>query len=181
MCSIAFCNFSISPERSDFRYYERILKPLHIFVNIYISFSSWSAFCRQLCVRRKARAFISHLDLRQKYQFQIRGWYVYYGWFYIAGLVLWRCLCKSAHCHHRAQCCCSPFWSFAPCLWAQTVRGPWHWRSPALTPSVQLWLSMLTVTWWHSRQCTTRSNRQACRQACTLHTRAHINRIYKLR
>lgn len=40
MCSIAFCNFSISPERSDFRYYEMILKPLHIFVNIYISFSS---------------------------------------------------------------------------------------------------------------------------------------------
>lgn len=92
------------------------------------------------------------------------------GVWFISAFVLWRHDSKSNHCLYHAKCLCSPFWSFAPCLWAQTARGPWHLRSPALTPSVQLWLSTLTIT-WHQCQCTARSNRQACRHAYILHAR----------
>lgn len=61
-----------------------------------------------------------------------------------------------------------PFWSFARCLWLQTTGGQWHWRTPALTPSVQLCLSMLAITWQHYSHCNPRGNRQDCKCAYTV-------------
>ena len=58
------------------------------------------------------------------------------------------------------------------CPWAQAAGGLWHWRSPALTPSVQLWLPALAITWWHGRVSTARAT-----DSVHIHTHRHLHHI----